>query len=100
MSYSEELEEIKKLRRRIIYPDALLIILWAAGYGVTFVYAPLAPLFGVAIGIHIYKKFKKAAHAPCPQCGEPFGTTAKWPIGFGTLECQNCNLELYQSKKV
>ena len=97
MNYKAELTEIVRLRKEAYSPDLPIIIAIALGAGNTYVFPVLTPAFGIIAGFLFYKKIIKAAHAPCPRCKQPYGTSSKWPIGVGANQYQNCDLELYEN---
>ena len=100
MNQSDELAKIIKLRKSVFALDIQIIIIILLAIGVQFFSPILAPILGIIAFVLFYKKLKKAAHTPCPNCGEPFGTISKWPLGVGTNECQNCKLSLHENKKL
>ena len=97
MNYEHDLTEIAKLRREAYSLDLPIIIVCGLGIASAYITPMLAPVFGIGVGWIFYKKLMRAAHAPCPKCKQPYGTSSKWPIGVGVNHCQNCKLELYKN---
>ena len=98
MNQSDELDKIITLRKSVFALDMRIILLIIFGFGAQYFSLILAQLFGIIAFVIFYKKLMKAAHTPCPNCTEPFGTASKWPLGVGANECQNCKLSLYENK--
>jgi len=95
MSYEHQLKEIVAIRQEAYALDMNIIASVVLGLICSSIVPLLAPLFGFIAFVMFYRKLIKAAHVPCPSCGEPFGTSSKWPLGVGLEHCQNCNLGLY-----
>jgi hypothetical protein len=100
MEYRNELNKIIELRRKALYPNLWIIICTIIAAISNYFHFVLTPILVLIVFYLFYKNIVKAAHAPCPRCGEPFGTKNKLPLGVGGDRCQNCKLELYQRESV
>lgn len=92
--FQQELAVIKNLRRAVYRHQTYLIdALVLAAFSLY-----LSPLLGAAIASlalwRFYQKLVKAASAPCPNCGKPFGSCHRLPLTVGKDCCQNCGLSL------
>ena len=88
---------IIELRKNAYKLDAPLIVLLIAGLASSYFSQVVAGAFGIACFAYFYSKVRRAAHAPCPRCGEPYGSSWKYPIGVGSDYCQSCQLPLHQT---
>lgn len=89
-----KLERLKKIRKQAYWPSYFIMTLIFIGFYVSLIVPPLAPLMGLVILLASYRKIRSVAVAPCPRCGESFGTDAEFPLGIGGSRCQNCGLYL------
>ena len=94
--YEEGLECIRQLREEVERSDPrnnkLLMALLITGWGLANPWLAV-DLLALA-SLLSYFKMVKAAHAPCPRCGKPFGDARSWPLSVGGHHCQHCDLSL------
>jgi DNA-directed RNA polymerase subunit RPC12/RpoP len=94
MEYKSELQKIQEIRKKVFRIDGLSIVVIVLAIVVQSFVPFAAPILGVMLFLHFYKKMEYAAHYPCPRCGEPFGTNSKIVLGLGADKCQHCGLRL------
>ncbi len=99
MEYESKLKLIQDKRQEIYRLTMPMVLLLLVGFGVQFVFAPLALIFGVLVFILFYKRLLIAARLPCPKCKEPFGSNSNFILGPGPDWCQNCGLGLYKKNR-
>ncbi len=92
--YREQLSKINKARNGLYQLDFISIVLIAAVLISGGLMPIMAPLFGLLLFALLYHKLIRVARMPCPRCRKPFGTNSKVVIGFGTEECESCELPL------
>ena len=92
--YESDLLEIQRMQKSAYRPNLLMMVLILCGAISQSIVAGLGIVFGVAAFLLFYKRIVNIAHARCPRCTEPFGTSAKYPLGVGLSKCQNCGLSL------
>ncbi len=49
--------------------------------------------------VFMFVSMTKTAHVKCPKCNHGFGSDWKIAIGYGTDNCQHCDLSLYSDRE-
>jgi hypothetical protein len=95
----QELASIRQARQGVyrFKPKEILILI--LGIAISIMLPPLAIILWIVVVYYVFLRIKRVAYLPCPRCGQPFGSTAKIPLGVGGPACQNCDLHLYLGEK-
>jgi hypothetical protein len=93
------MQKIINLRKSVYRIDGIIISGLVLVIIFSYVFRPLSIVISIALFIVFYNRLRKAAHVPCPKCGEPFGASGSYPLGVGNNYCQNCGVELLGDEK-
>lgn len=90
-----DLENIRQARSvvfKLKVKDWLILLI---GIALSLMVPPLAISVWLGFVYLLLLRIKYVARIPCPRCKEPFGSSARIPIGVGGSACQNCDLHLH-----
>ncbi|MBD3648641.1 MAG: hypothetical protein HUJ31_14580 [Pseudomonadales bacterium] len=95
----EQLKNIQKARAGVFMPTGAFGLALVVTFGGGYFFQPIGVLGGLAMMVVVLQRLKKAAHLPCPRCGDRFGAKGDFVLGVGGMTCQNCDLHLHIEQK-
>lgn len=99
MEFEREINNIMELRKEAFRPTLAILILLVLGFLSQILFVSIGLIFGLLAFMLFYKSIVRAARAPCPRCGESFGTKSNIVLGVGGDSCQSCGLNICVVKR-